>query len=94
MIVVPLSGIQNPAYRLAAFLHPPPKGSLNAQAFMKRKMHAGAGKEIYQRARELRNRSTHPEDVLWGYLKTKPHGFKLEDNILIPFLFLTFIAVH
>jgi cyclase len=46
------------------------------QAFMKRKMHAGAGKEICQRARELRNRSTHAEDILWGYLKTKPLGFK------------------
>ena len=39
-------------------------------------MYAGAGKEIYQRARELRNCSTHAEDILWGYLKTKPHGFK------------------
>jgi imidazole glycerol-phosphate synthase subunit HisF len=43
---------------------------------MKRKMHAGAEKEIYQRARELRNRSTHAEDILWGYLKTKPHNIK------------------
>ena len=77
MIVVSLSGIQNPAYRLAAFLNPQPlKGSVNAQAFMKRKMHAGAEKEIYQRARELRNRSTHAEDILWGYLKTKPHNIK------------------
>ena len=39
-------------------------------------MHAGAGKEIYQKARELRNRSTHAEDILWGYLKNKPHGIK------------------
>ena len=39
-------------------------------------MHAGAEKEIYQRARELRNRSTHAEDILWGYLKTKPHSIK------------------
>jgi very-short-patch-repair endonuclease len=39
-------------------------------------MHAGAIKPIYQRARELRNRSTHAEDILWGYLKTKPHGVK------------------
>ncbi|MGV3656687.1 MAG: endonuclease domain-containing protein [Chitinophagaceae bacterium] len=43
---------------------------------MKRKMHAGAGDNLYQRARELRNRSTHAEDLLWGFLKTKPFGFK------------------
>jgi imidazole glycerol-phosphate synthase subunit HisF len=43
---------------------------------MRKKMHAGAIKPIYQRARELRNRSTHAEDILWGYLKTKPHGVK------------------
>ena len=39
-------------------------------------MHAGAVKEIYQRARELRSQATHPEDILWGYLKTKPHSIK------------------
>ena len=39
-------------------------------------MHAGAEREIYQRARELRNRSTPAEDMLWGYLKIKPKGFK------------------
>ena len=43
---------------------------------MKRKMHAGASKDIYQRARELRNRSTHAEDILWGFLKTKPGTVK------------------
>jgi cyclase len=43
---------------------------------MKKKMHAGAEKELFQRARDLRNRSTPAEDVLWGYLKTKPQGFK------------------
>jgi imidazole glycerol-phosphate synthase subunit HisF len=43
---------------------------------MKRKMHAGAEREIYQRARNLRNRSTPAEDILWGFLKGKPHGFK------------------
>jgi cyclase len=31
---------------------------------------------LYQRARELRNNATHAETLLWGYLKTKPHGFK------------------
>ncbi|MFT4092081.1 MAG: DUF559 domain-containing protein [Niabella sp.] len=43
---------------------------------MKRKMHAGAGKFLYQRARELRDKATHAENILWGYLRTKPHGVK------------------
>ena len=43
---------------------------------MDSKMHAGAINHIYQRARELRNNSTHAETVLWGYLKTKPLGIK------------------
>ncbi len=43
---------------------------------MKRKMHAGASKFLYQWARELRNKETHAERLLWGYLKTKPLGVK------------------
>ncbi len=43
---------------------------------MDRKMHAGATKFHYQRARELRNNATHAETILWGYLKTKPLGIK------------------
>ena len=39
-------------------------------------MHAGAIRHLYQMARELRNNATHAETVLWGYLKSKPHGFK------------------
>ncbi len=39
-------------------------------------MHNGATKFHYQRARELRNNSTHSETVLWVYLRTKPHGLK------------------
>ena len=39
-------------------------------------MHAGAIKPLYQRAREFRNNSTHAETILWGYLKTKPLGYK------------------
>ena len=31
---------------------------------------------MYQRARELRNNSTHAEIILWGYLKAKPLGYK------------------
>lgn len=40
------------------------------------KMHSGAAKPLYQMARELRNNATHAETILWGYLKTKPLGFK------------------
>ena len=40
------------------------------------KMHAGAIKHLYQRARELRNNSTHAEEILWSYLKGKPSGYK------------------
>jgi very-short-patch-repair endonuclease len=43
---------------------------------MKTKLHAGAEREIYQRARDLRNRSTPAEEVLWGFLKAKPQGYK------------------
>lgn len=43
---------------------------------MNRKMHSGAVKPLYQMARELRNKATHAETILWGYLKTKPLGFK------------------
>jgi very-short-patch-repair endonuclease len=43
---------------------------------MANKMHNGAIKPLYQRARELRNNSTHTEIILWGYLKAKPLGFK------------------
>ncbi len=40
------------------------------------KMHSGAVKYLYQRARELRNNATYAETILWGYLRTKPLGFK------------------
>lgn len=43
---------------------------------MKQKMHAGAGRFLFQRAMELRNQCTHAEEILWGYLRTKPHGIK------------------
>jgi cyclase len=40
------------------------------------KMFAGADKLLFQRAAELRCQPTHAEEVLWGYLRTKPLGFK------------------
>jgi cyclase len=43
---------------------------------MKEKMHAGAIKPLYQMARELRNKATHAETILWEYLRTKPYGYK------------------
>ena len=39
-------------------------------------MHAGATNELYKRARQLRSQPTHAEDILWGYLKSKPLGYK------------------
>lgn len=39
-------------------------------------MHAGAEKLIYQRAKELRTRATHTEELLWEYLSRKPLGYK------------------
>jgi imidazole glycerol-phosphate synthase subunit HisF len=42
----------------------------------KSNMHGGAIKLLYQKTRELRNNSIHSEQVLWGYLKTKPLEFK------------------
>jgi imidazole glycerol-phosphate synthase subunit HisF len=52
------------------------KGTLKKIGRMENRMHAGAIKNLYQRAREFRNDMTHAETVLWGYLKTKPLGFK------------------
>lgn len=31
---------------------------------------------MFQMAREHRNKSTHAEEILWNYLKTKPLGIK------------------
>jgi very-short-patch-repair endonuclease len=43
---------------------------------MNKRMHRGALKPLYQLARENRSNETHAERILWGYLKTKPFGFK------------------
>ena len=43
---------------------------------MRKKMYSGAIKPLFQMAKELRNRATSAETILWGYLKTKPLGFK------------------
>ena len=43
---------------------------------MAERMHKGAGKPLYQWARELRNNATHAETILWNYLKQKPLGYK------------------
>lgn len=39
-------------------------------------MHSGAVKLIFQNAKELRNRATHAEEVLWNLLCKKPFGYK------------------
>ncbi len=57
-------------------------------------MHDGAEKEIYQRARELRTRSTHAEDTLWGYSKTKPHGIKFRRQHPYSIFIFDFIAIR
>ncbi|MFN2456782.1 MAG: endonuclease domain-containing protein [Chitinophagaceae bacterium] len=41
-----------------------------------KKMHAGALKYLYQRARELRNTETHAEEILWNHLRLHPKGHK------------------
>jgi imidazole glycerol-phosphate synthase subunit HisF len=43
---------------------------------MATKMFYGAGSLIFERAKDLRNRMTEAEIVLWGYLKQKPLGYK------------------
>jgi cyclase len=40
------------------------------------KMFYGANGLIFERAKDLRNRMTEAEMVLWGYLKQKPLGYK------------------
>ena len=43
---------------------------------MNGKMHGDANKLLYQKARKLRNNTTHAETILWGYLKSKTLGYK------------------
>jgi cyclase len=40
------------------------------------RMFAGADHLLFKRAAELRKQQTYAEEVLWGYLRTKPFGFK------------------
>ena len=39
-------------------------------------MFSGAEKLLFERASELRRNQTFAEELLWNYLRTKPHGFK------------------
>jgi very-short-patch-repair endonuclease len=43
---------------------------------MEKKMFYNAGPLIFARAKELRNNVTKAEMILWGYLKTRPSGYK------------------
>ena len=43
---------------------------------MGRNMHGDASQTLYQLARQWRNNATNAENILWGYLKKKPLGFK------------------
>jgi very-short-patch-repair endonuclease len=40
------------------------------------RMFAGANHLLFKKAAELRKHPTYAEEVLWGYLRTKPFGFK------------------
>jgi very-short-patch-repair endonuclease len=40
------------------------------------RMFAGAEHLLFKRAAELRKQQTYAEEVLWGYLHSKPFGFK------------------
>ncbi len=43
---------------------------------MKKKMFFGASNLIFENAKVLRKNMTDAENILWGYLKAKPNGFK------------------
>ncbi len=43
---------------------------------MKKKMFFGATHLIFENAKVLRKNMTDAEQILWGYLKAKPNGFK------------------
>ena len=43
---------------------------------MEKKMFYKASPLLFARAKELRNNVTHAEMILWGYLKTRPLGYK------------------
>lgn len=48
---------------------------------------------IFKRSRELRNHITHTEMLMWGYLRTRPAGFKFREqhcfhNYIVDFYFL------
>jgi very-short-patch-repair endonuclease len=57
---------------------------------MKKKMFYGASALIFENARELRNNMTHAEHLLWGYLRTKPAGFKFRRQHPIGFYIADF----
>jgi cyclase len=50
--------------------------SILKKLFMGKRMFYGASHLIFERAKDLRNNLTHAEMVLWGFLKTKPLGYK------------------
>ena len=43
---------------------------------MDKKLFYKANPLIFERAKELRNNMAHAETILWGYLRTKPLGYK------------------
>ena len=43
---------------------------------MKQNMFFGASNLIFENAKELRKNMTDVEKIMWGYLKSRPNGFK------------------
>jgi len=53
----------------------------------------GASNTIFENAKQLRNRLTESEKILWEYIKEKKLGVNSGDNILYLFSLLIFIAM-
>lgn len=58
------------------------------------KMFYGASNIIFENAKQLRNRLTESEKILWEYIKEKKLGVNSGDNILSLFSSLIFIAMR
>jgi len=43
---------------------------------MSKKLHSNASIILFKRAVQLRKQQTDAEEILWGYLRTKPFGYK------------------
>jgi cyclase len=63
--------------------------------FMKRKMFYEADPLLFERAKYLKNHLTNAEMKLWGYLRTRPMGYKFRRQHPVGiYISLIFIATH